>query len=392
MNTKWKCIIFDCDGVLVNSLPLSNQVMLEMLKPFGIVKQFKKVIENFNGGALQKSFQKIEEIIGEKLPEDFEEQYRRLCYQKFKEELQPVEGIVDLLKKINLPICVASSGPPKKIISNLRTTQLLKFFKGNIFSSYQINSWKPEPDIFLHAANKMGFLPSECLVVEDSLDGIIAARTGGFDVVGLAENDKHFENFSKTDAIIIHSLLELSPILSLNMDKILKRKIVDVSQLRGTFQLRSGKTSNIYFDKYKFESDPVILKEICNKLKNIIPKSTEVLAGLEMGGIPIATVLSQVTNIPVAFIRKEAKEYGTCNYAEGADMIGKTVIIVEDVVSSGGAILDAVNKMRADDIEITEAYCVIDRETGGKENLAAKGIKLKSLFKMSDLISVEKRR
>ena len=73
-------------------------------------------------------------------------------------------------------------------------------------------------------------------------------------------------------------------------------------------------------------------------------------------------------------------------------MIGKTVIIVEDVVSSGGAILDAVNKMRADDIEITETYCVIDRETGGKENLAAKGIKLKSLFKMSDLISVEKRR
>jgi len=173
------------------------------------------------------------------------------------------------------------------------------------------------------------------------------------------------------------------------MTKDLKRKIVDISQLHGTFQLRSGKTSNIYFDKYQFESDPVILKEICSKLKKLIPTSTEVLAGLEMGGIPIATVLSQLTNIPVAFIRKEAKAYGTCNYAEGADMKMKKVIIIEDVVSSGGAIIDAVDKMRADGIEITAAYCVIDRETGGKENLAAKGIKLKSLFKMSDLISAE---
>lgn len=173
------------------------------------------------------------------------------------------------------------------------------------------------------------------------------------------------------------------------MDNNLRRKIVNISKLHGTFKLRSGKTSNVYFDKYKFESDPAILKEICINLKKIIPTSTEILAGLEMGGIPIATVLSQITNIPVAFIRKEAKEYGTCNYAEGANMKMKKVIIIEDVVSSGGAIIDAVNKMRKDEIQITEAYCVIDRETGGKENLAAKGIKLNSLFKMSELIQIE---
>jgi len=173
------------------------------------------------------------------------------------------------------------------------------------------------------------------------------------------------------------------------MNSELKRKIVNISKLHGTFKLRSGKVSDVYFDKYRFESNPQILREICDNLKEIIPTSTEILAGLDMGGIPIATVLSQLTSIPVAFIRKEAKEYGTCNYAEGVDMKTKEVIIIEDVVSSGGAILDAVNKMRKDGIEVTEAFCVIDRETGGKENLAAEGIKLNSLFKMSDLNQIE---
>lgn len=162
-------------------------------------------------------------------------------------------------------------------------------------------------------------------------------------------------------------------------------KIKKVSKLSGDFLLRSGKRSNTYFDKYRFESEPALLKEIAESLSKLVPAETQVLAGLEMGGIPIVTMLSQVTNLPSAFIRKEAKEYGTCRYAEGAELSGKKFVLVEDVVSSGGAIIDAVEKLRSDGLEVNVAICVIDRETGGIEALAAKGIELRALYKMSDI-------
>jgi len=117
----------------------------------------------------------------------------------------------------------------------------------------------------------------------------------------------------------------------------------------------------------------------------LLPQGTEVLAGLEMGGIPIVTVLSQVTGIPAAFIRKKPKTYGTCRYSEGASLASKQFVLVEDVVSSGGAIIDALEKLKADGLSPTAALCVIDRETGGKEALASAGLILKSLFTFSQV-------
>jgi orotate phosphoribosyltransferase len=117
----------------------------------------------------------------------------------------------------------------------------------------------------------------------------------------------------------------------------------------------------------------------------LIPPNTEILAGLEMGGIPIATLLSQVTGIPTAFIRKKAKTYGTCKYAEGASLVGKRVVLVEDVVSSGGAIIDALQNLRSDGVTPLIALCVIDRESGGREALARSGIELRSLCRMQDI-------
>lgn len=165
----------------------------------------------------------------------------------------------------------------------------------------------------------------------------------------------------------------------------LAKDINRVSKLTGEFILRSGKKSDTYFDKYRFESSPSLLKKITEQMAVLIPKDTEILAGLEMGGIPIVTMLSQITNIPAAFIRKEAKEYGTCKYSEGADLENKKVVIIEDVVSSGGAIIDAACKMRNDNIKIDLAVCVIDRETGGKEKLEEHDIKLVSLLTRKDL-------
>lgn len=167
----------------------------------------------------------------------------------------------------------------------------------------------------------------------------------------------------------------------------LAKRVRETSQLSGEFTLRSGVVSNTYFDKYLFESDPELLRSICEEMATLLPGDTDILAGLEMGGIPVVTMLSQVTGIPAAFVRKEAKTYGTCKYAEGPALIGKKVAIIEDVVSSGGAIIDALEKMAQDDINPISIICVIDRQTGGSENLKAKGHTLQSVLSMSDIES-----
>ncbi len=166
---------------------------------------------------------------------------------------------------------------------------------------------------------------------------------------------------------------------------VVARQIRDISRLEGTFTLRSGAVSNTYFDKYRFEADPALLRAIGEAMVPLIPSPTTVLAGLELGGIPLVTMLGQLTGLPTAFVRKEAKRYGTCRYAEGAALDGEKVLIVEDVVSSGGAILDTLAMLRDDDIHPEWAVCVIDRQTGGVEALAETGVTLKTLFTMADI-------
>jgi len=165
----------------------------------------------------------------------------------------------------------------------------------------------------------------------------------------------------------------------------LAKRIKDCAELSGDFVLRSGQVSRTYFDKYQFESDPALLHTIAQAMTPLIPAGTEVLAGLEMGGIPVVTILSQITGLPAAFIRKEPKTYGTCGYAEGAALSSKSFILVEDVVSSGGAIIDALSKLKADGFVPQAAICVIDRLTGGKEALAEVGLPLYSLFDLSQI-------
>lgn len=182
--------------------------MLELIEPFGISTEFEKIIDNYNGGSLKASLDKIEELINQELPKNFVKEYRDLTYETFKKELLPIKGVKEFIEKINVPICVASSGPSEKIIENLKTTNLLKYFGKNIFSSYDIQSWKPEPGIFIHAANKMGFKPQECVVIEDSLDGIQAALSGGFNIIGFA-TESNFEEMNKTQAMVFKSITEI---------------------------------------------------------------------------------------------------------------------------------------------------------------------------------------
>lgn len=111
------------------------------------------------------------------------------------------------------------------------------------------------------------------------------------------------------------------------------------------------------------------------------------LCGLEMGGIPVVTVLSQVTGLPASFIRKSRKSYGTEKYAEGPPLEGRSIALIEDVVSTGGALLDAASMLRVDGIAVSIAICVVDRQTGGREALARSGIELRSLFTMAEIES-----
>ena len=161
--------------------------------------------------------------------------------------------------------------------------------------------------------------------------------------------------------------------------------IYDLSHITGEFKLRSGQISNEYFDKYLFEGQPTVIKAIAEQMVPLIPEGVDALAGLEMGGIPLVTMLSQVSRIPALFVRKKAKEYGTCKLAEGGDIADKRLLIIEDVVTSGGQILLSAADLRERKAIVEDVLCVIDREAGGPDKLAHKGLRLHSLFTMSEL-------
>ncbi len=162
--------------------------------------------------------------------------------------------------------------------------------------------------------------------------------------------------------------------------------ILQVAHLRGEFKLRSGLTSNEYFDKYRFEAQPKLLRAIANQMRPLIPPGTQILAGLEMGGIPVATALSLESGLPCVFVRKEAKAYGTCRIAEGVESLkGLRVCVVEDVITTGGQVVLSAEDLRKEGAIVEDVLCVISRQQGGEENLAKKGLKMVSLFTSADL-------
>lgn len=169
------------------------------------------------------------------------------------------------------------------------------------------------------------------------------------------------------------------------MSDSLARRIYDISHLTGEFTLRSGAVSNEYFDKYRFESDPALLREIASGMVAMLPQGIDALAGLELGGVPLATAASQISGIPTLFVRKQAKTYGTCQLAEGGELAGRRLAIFEDVVTSGGQVIESCAQLRALGAEIVVVLCVIDRESGGPERMAADGLTLRSLFTMAEL-------
>ncbi len=164
----------------------------------------------------------------------------------------------------------------------------------------------------------------------------------------------------------------------------LHRAVYDTCHLTGQFTLRSGQVATDYFDKYLFESDPALLRRVAEAMQALLP-ACDVLGGMEMGGIPIVAVMSQLTGLPAVFVRKAPKEYGTRKVAEGVPVSGKRVVAVEDVVTTAGALVYGCLLLRESGAQVDTAVCAIDREEGGAENLAAIGVTLIPALRRTDL-------
>ena len=180
---KYELIIFDCDGTLVDSEPLTNKLIATLINERGIEITTAECLDRFAG----KTIGHITSFIAEHIPDhdehNFEREYRSRCKIIFEQELKPIEGVEELLDALTVPFCVASNGPMEKMAVTLPASGLDKYFNpSNTFSAYQVEAWKPKPDLFIHATKEMNIDPSKALVIEDTWSGVMGAVNGDIDV------------------------------------------------------------------------------------------------------------------------------------------------------------------------------------------------------------------
>jgi HAD superfamily hydrolase (TIGR01509 family) len=182
----FELVILDCDGVLVDSERIAVRVEAEFLAELGWPLSQAEIIERFMGRTAEYMDEAIEAHLGVRLPPDWKDQFQRRYLDAFVADLVPVDGVVEALDQITVSTCVASSGSHDKLRFTLGHTGLYERFDGRIFSGYEVANGKPAPDLFLHAAARMGADPARCAVVEDTLYGVMAARAAGMRTFGYA--------------------------------------------------------------------------------------------------------------------------------------------------------------------------------------------------------------
>ncbi|HEY9294177.1 MAG TPA: orotate phosphoribosyltransferase [Microlunatus sp.] len=161
-------------------------------------------------------------------------------------------------------------------------------------------------------------------------------------------------------------------------------------RLSGRFTVRSGLEVDEYFDKYLFEAQPELLRRIAEAMVVLLPPATQAVGGLELGGVPIATMISSLTGLPARFVRKEAKTYGTCRLAEGGELDGLRVTLIEDIVTTGGAVRNAAVALRELGAEVDTVVCVIDRSEPAANRLHEVGVATRSVLTKRDLDAVSR--
>lgn len=203
-------IIFDCDGILVDSEVINSKVFYEMILEEGIDIPFETLQEDMLGGALHLTMTFLENTYNKKLSHEFIPEFRKRTFERFKHDLKPIHGIIYSLDQLTHTKCVASNGPVEKIRLNLEITGILSRFDANhIFSAYDIKTWKPEPDLFLHAAKNMNYAPENAIIIEDSANGIQAAKNANMKVIAYAVQEKKEQLQALKPDILIEDMHDL---------------------------------------------------------------------------------------------------------------------------------------------------------------------------------------
>ncbi|MBX2817124.1 MAG: HAD-IA family hydrolase [Saprospiraceae bacterium] len=198
-------VIFDCDGTLVDSEHLANRFFVQLVNQLGADLTVNEAAHHFVGTSLAFCMSYTADKYGITFPKDFVLEYRASLQTIFRNELQPMPYAKDVLRQLKSPLCVASNGPMEPMKDNLQTTGLLSYFGDHIYSAYTINAWKPDPDLFLHAAAQFEMDPSQCLVIEDSSAGVQAALAAGMDVLHFCPPG-HKSNVTRDDITTIEDL------------------------------------------------------------------------------------------------------------------------------------------------------------------------------------------
>nr|WP_321456155.1 HAD family phosphatase [uncultured Cohaesibacter sp.] len=210
-------VIFDCDGVLVDSETPANEVLVANLARHGMVISIEYAEQNFVGGTLQTEFEKLK-AMGAQLPDDWCMEYRKELHNRLREGIESIDGVIDVLDLLdgkNVPYCVASNGSDEKMSITLGQTGLWDRFVGRRFSAKTIGIAKPEPGLYLAAAETLGFSPEQCVVVEDSASGALAAKRAGMRCFGFAQKGDG-EVLSAHGAHIFHDMRQLPYLLELS--------------------------------------------------------------------------------------------------------------------------------------------------------------------------------
>ena len=214
MSSGIELVIFDCDGVLVDTERLAVRVDVQVLAQLGWVMTEAEVVERFVGLSDATIREAIEAHTGRSLADNWEQEFRHLYRSSFAESLTAVDGVVEALDGITLRTCVASSGSHEKMRFTLGLTGLLERFDGRMFSVSEVERGKPAPDIFLHAAARMGVAPAACAVVEDSRFGVEAARAAGMRAFGYAGGLTPAHLLAGSGTIVFTDMRELPRLLN----------------------------------------------------------------------------------------------------------------------------------------------------------------------------------
>jgi HAD superfamily hydrolase (TIGR01509 family) len=210
----FELVIFDCDGVLVDSEHIAVRVESRYLTELGWPLTEAEIMERFTGRTDAYMDEAIEAQLGDRLPDGWKDQFHRRYREAFAAELTPVDGVIEALDQLTIPACVASSGSHDKLRFTLGHTGLYERFEGRIFSGYEVANGKPAPDLFLHAAARMGAGPARCAVVEDSLYGVLAARAAGMRVFGYAGGLTPADRLEGEATVVFVDMRELPRLLA----------------------------------------------------------------------------------------------------------------------------------------------------------------------------------